>query len=112
MPASRTYHFDHYSIPDLLKLLRAERGERIRLEAGLPPSLTIKGQDFEIDGPFLDEYDAEELLRTVADSRRIRAVREAGTVDFIYGFEGTTFLIRATRAFGNFNVELRAISKH
>jgi hypothetical protein len=110
MPASRTYHLDHYSIPDLLKLLRAERGERIRLEAGFPASLTIKGKDYEIDGPFLDEYAAEELLRTAAGSRRIRAVRESGTVDFIYGFEGTAFLIRAARAFGIFKVELRAIN--
>lgn len=110
MPVSRIYRLDQYSIPELLQLLRSERGERIRLETGLQPSLTIKGKDYEIDAPPLDEESAEQLLRPVADSRQMRAFREFSTVDIIHTFEGARFLIRVVRAFGTFNVELHTIS--
>ena len=107
----RVYHLDHYSMPDLLRLLRMERGEKIRLETGSrsQSSLTIKGEDHEIDGPPLDEDTAEELLRPVANTRQMRAFRKFSTVDIIYRFEGARFLIRVVRAFGIFNVELHAI---
>lgn len=96
-------------MPELLQLLHSERGERIRLETGSQPSLTIKGQDYEIHGPPLDEEFAEQLLRPVADSRQMRAFRKLSTVDIVHTFKGARFLIRVVRAFGIFNVELHAI---
>jgi Tfp pilus assembly pilus retraction ATPase PilT len=111
MSISRVYRLDEYSIPELLQLLRTERGERIRLETGLQPSLslTIKGKEYEIDGPPLDEEAAEKLLRPVVDSRQMRAFRQFGTVDIVYTFKGARFIIRVVRAFGIFNVELHAV---
>lgn len=110
MPFSRVYRLDQYSVPELLQLLRTERGEKIRLETGSRPTLTIKGKDYEMDGPPLDEEAGEQLLRPVADSRQMRAFREFSTVDFIYRFDGVKFLIRVVRAFGTFNVELHSIN--
>src|SRR5262245_17786052 len=109
MPVSRVYRLDQYSLPELLQLLRTERGERIRLENGSQPTLTIKGKDYEIEGPPLDEEAAEQLLRPVADSRQMRAFRKFSTVDFIYRFDGARFLVRVVRAFGTFNVELHTV---
>jgi Tfp pilus assembly ATPase PilU len=106
----RSYCLNAYSIPGLLKLLRMERGERILLEAGSPPSLTINGQHFEIEGPVVEEEAALELLRTVANTREMRAFRECGTIDIIHSFESSRFLIRAVHAFSEFRLELHAIA--
>lgn len=109
MSFTRIYRLDQYSIPDLLELLRTERGERIRLETGSQSSLTVKGKEYEIDGPPLDGDTAEQLLRPVANTRQMRAFRKFSTVDIIYRFEGMRFLIRVVRAFGISNVEVHAI---
>jgi len=103
------YSLNGYSVPDLLKLLRQERGERIRLEVGSPPSLTVKGKDFEIEGPAIEAESVEGLLRTVADTRQMRTFRKFATVDIIHTFGGARFLIRAVNAFGTCNVEFHAI---
>jgi hypothetical protein len=103
------YCLNSYSIPDLLKLLRQERADRIRLEVGSQPLLTIKDKHFEIDGPVVEEAVVEELLRTVADTRKMRAFRQRSMVDIIHTFDGTRFLVRAVHAFGTFNVELHAV---
>ena len=109
MSVTRVYCLDSYAIPELLQLLHTERGERIWLDTNTAASITIKGQEFEIEGPALDEDAVEELLRPVTDTRQMRSLRKFGTVDIIYKFKGTKFLIRVVRAFGIFNVELQAI---
>jgi Tfp pilus assembly pilus retraction ATPase PilT len=103
------YFLNGYSIPDLLKLLVVERGESIRLEVGYEPSLTIKGKDFEIEGPVVEEEAAEELLRTVASTREMRIFRQRGTIDIIHTFRDSRFLVRAVRAFSDFRLELHAL---
>ena len=104
-----SYCLNCYSIPDLLKLLRTERGELVRLDAGSPPTLTVKGEPFEIEGPEVIEESVEEMLRAVASTREIRVFRKSGTVDVIVPFEGSRFLVRAVRAFSEFRSELHAI---
>lgn len=98
-----------YSIPDLLQLLRTERGERVRLDVGLPPTLVLRGESFEIEGPVVEEQSVEEMLRSIAGTREMRVFREAGTVDIIVPFDGTRFLVRAVRAFGACRLELQLI---
>lgn len=99
-----------YSIPDLLRLLRTEHGECVRLDVGSPPSLVVKGESHEIEGPAVEEESVEEMLRSVAGTREMRAFRETGTVDIIVPFDGTRFLVRAVRAFSECRVELRPIT--
>jgi Tfp pilus assembly ATPase PilU len=99
-----------YSIPDLLKLLQTERGDRVRLDVGFPPTLVIKGEPHEIEGPAVVEESVEEMLRSVASTREMRVFRETGSVDVIVPLEGTRFLVRAVRAFSEFRLELQPIS--
>ncbi len=106
----RPYSLNCYSIPDLLRLLRTERGERVQLDVGFPPRLIVKGESFEIEGPAVEEESVEEMLRAVASTRHIRAFRESGTVDVIVPFEGARFLVRAVRAFTDFRLELHPVS--
>jgi Tfp pilus assembly ATPase PilU len=104
------YCLNSYSIPELLKLLQQERAERILLEVGSQPSLTIKGQDFEIEGPAIGEEAAEELIRAVADTRQMRVFRRSSSVHIVHKIAGTSFLIRVVHAVGHFSIELRPIN--
>jgi Tfp pilus assembly pilus retraction ATPase PilT len=99
-----------YSIPDLLKLLRTEHGERVRLDVGSPPTLVVRGESHEIEGPAVEEESVEVMLRSVAGTREMRAFRETGTVDVIIPFDGTRFLVRAVRAFSKCRLELQPIT--
>ena len=98
-----------YSIPDLLRLLRKRRGDRVQLDVGLPPAVTIKGEVFEIEGPAVEAGSIEEMLRDVADTRHMRIFRESGAVDIVVPFAGAKFLIHAVRAGGEFGMELRTL---
>jgi Tfp pilus assembly ATPase PilU len=99
-----------YSIPDLIKLLHSERGECVRLDMGYPPILVIKGKSHQIEGPAVFEESAEEMLRSVANTREMRVFRETGSVDIIVPLEGTRFLVRAIRAFNEFRLELQPVT--
>ncbi len=99
-----------YSIPDLLKLLQTERGDRVLLKVGSPPTLILKGELHAVEGPPVIEESADEMIRSVASTREMRAFRESGTVDVIVPFDGSRFLVRATRAFGEFRLELQPIT--
>ncbi len=98
-----------YSIPDLLRLLRTERGERVQLDAGYAPKLVVKGESHEIEGPAVEEESVEEMLRAVASTRDMRAFRETGTVDIVVPFEGSRFLVRGVRAFSECRLDLLPI---
>lgn len=99
-----------YSIHDLLKLMHSERGELVRLNVGYPPALVIKGETHEIEGPVVAEESVEEMLRGVASTREMRVFRKTGSVEVIVPKEGSKFLVRAVRAFGEFRLELQPIS--
>jgi len=99
-----------YSIPDLLKLLQTERGDRVLLSVGSPPELIVKGESHMVEGPPVIEESAEEMIRSLASTRELRAFRESGTVDIIVPFEHARFLVRAVRAFGEFRLEFQPVT--
>lgn len=80
------------------------------MDVGFPPTLVVKGEPHEIEGPVVDEDSVEEMLRTVASTREMRAFRKTGTVDIIVPFDGARFLVRAVRAFSEFRLELQPIA--
>jgi Tfp pilus assembly pilus retraction ATPase PilT len=98
-----------YSIPDLLQLLKKKRGERVRVEVGYSAVLIIKGQPHEIEGPLATEESMEEMLRTVANTRELRAFRREGKLDVVFRLNNTNFLVRAIRAFGEFRLEMQPV---
>jgi twitching motility protein PilT len=99
-----------YSLPDLLKLLQTERGDRMLLDVGAPPTLILNGELHAVEGPPLFEESAEEMIRSVASTREMRTFRRSGSVDIIVPFGGSRFLVRAIRAFGEFRLELQPIT--
>lgn len=103
------YCVSAYSISELHKLLQQERAERVYLEVGSQPSLTIKGQEFEIEGPVIEVEAALELIRTVANTRQMRAFWRSSSVNILHKIAETQILIRVVHAVGHISVELRPI---
>ncbi len=100
---------DGYSIPELIELLRTERGERVRLDAGFPPSLIVNGEWRRIEGPAVADASLEEILRTVANTTQMQAFGETGCVEVVVPFDGSRFLVRGLRAFGLCRLELERV---
>jgi|GEM_PF-3743530 hypothetical protein len=103
------YCLNSYSISDLHKLLQQERAERVYLEVGSQPSLTIKGQEFEIEGPVIEVEAALELIRAVADTRQMRAFWRSSSVNILHKTAKTQILIHVVHAVGHISIELQPI---
>lgn len=99
-----------YSIQDLVQLLQTEGCERVLLEVGFSPTIVIKGELREVEGPSMVEEAVDEMIREVASTRALRAYRECGQVDFFVSLEGHRVLVRAVCAFGVSRLELQRIS--
>jgi len=100
-----------YSIPDLLQLLKQERGERVRVEVGYSPVLIVKGQSHEMEGPVVMEESVDEMLREVASTRDLRAFRRNGKLDIVVRLSNTDYLVRAIRAFGENRLDLQPVPR-
>ena len=79
------------------------------MDVGYSPKLVLKDQAHEIEGPAMDEEALEAMLRTVANTREMRAFRKKGSVDIILPLHGSRFLVRAVRAFDEFRHDLQMI---
>jgi hypothetical protein len=100
-----------YSVPDLLNLLLAQKGEYIRLEPGLPPFYRIKEQRHEVEGPPLTEENLEQILRELATTRQLREFREKRSLDFNHTYKRTLLLVRAVQCYDTFRLDLYVIEK-
>jgi len=100
------YRLSNYSLSDLLNLVKTARAEKILLEVGYTPMLHVKEQKIEIDGPDLASEVMEELVRSVANSRQLRLLRENGGVDIIQTIDNSRFLVRVVDAFDVFRLDL------
>jgi len=100
-----------YSVPDLLNLLLAQKGDYIRLEPGLPPFYRIKEQRYEVEGPPLTEENLERILRELATTRQLRDFREKHSLDFNYTYKRNLLLIRAVQCYDTFRLDFHVIEK-
>jgi Tfp pilus assembly pilus retraction ATPase PilT len=85
-----------YSMDNLLTLIRVEQVRQLMIRAGVPPIVVTENESHMLEGPPLTGEGAEELLRSIANTRQMRALQQSGAVDFIYHLEGRSpFLVRA-----------------
>ncbi len=81
---------------DFLELVVSERAEELRVCAGAPPVIVIRGERHVIEGPELTAENTDMLLRSVADTRQMRELRESGRAEFIHTFrKSSCFVVRA-----------------
>ena len=94
---------------DLLSLTTAERAEALRLHVGTPPVIVLRGEQHIVEGPPITAENAEELLRSIADTRQVREFRERGAAEFGYTFRGSSyFLVHATMEGENVGLDLQS----
>ncbi|SRR6266581_1047577 len=85
-----------YSMENLLMLVSTERAVALKLQVGLPPVIVLENENHALEGPPITPEEVEELLRSIANTRHMRELRENGDVVFIYKFQGSSpFLVRA-----------------
>jgi Tfp pilus assembly pilus retraction ATPase PilT len=100
------YRLGNYSLSDLLDLAKAAGAQKILLEGSYTPVLFVKGKKIEIDGPDVESEVMEELVRSVANTRQLRLLRENGSVDIIQTIDNFRFLVRVVDAFGVYRLDL------
>jgi Tfp pilus assembly pilus retraction ATPase PilT len=85
-----------YSMDNLLTLIRVEEVRELQIRAGVPPIVVSENESHMLEGPPLTAEGTEQLLRSIANTRQMRALQQSGAVEFMYHFEGRSpFLIRA-----------------
>ena len=85
-----------YSMVDLLDLIHCEGAETLQVRVGAPPVFIRQDTRQPVEDYKIGAADAEELLRSIANTRQMRELWERGAVEFIYLFRRSIpFLVRA-----------------
>ena len=87
-----------YDMTDLLTLVVTERAEGLSVTPGQSPAVHLRGEVHRIEGPAVTPEYAESLLRSLADTRQMRELREHGSAEFLFTF----------RELSRFRVEARS----
>ena len=96
-----------YSIDNLLTLVTTQRAVELRFVVGRPPVIVSDTEEHALEGPPITSENAHELLRSIANTRHMRELREKGEVKFLYKFQGTLpFLVRARTRDGTIAFEI------
>ena len=77
-----------YSMDNLLTLVRGEQVRELRIRAGVPPIIVSENESHTLEGPPLTGEGAEQLLRSIANTRQMRALQQSGAVEFMYHSKG------------------------
>src|SRR2546427_8655360 len=85
-----------YSMEHLVTLITTEKARELRFCAGRPPVMVLEEEEHPLQGPPTTGQEVVRLLRSVANSRQMRELRERGAVQFVYTLRGRTpVLVRA-----------------
>jgi Tfp pilus assembly ATPase PilU len=84
-----------YQMDHLLTMLTIEKARKLRFRGGGPPVMVSEEEQRSLQGPPITGEDVVRLLRSMASSRQMRALRECGTVQFITPRGRSPFLVQA-----------------
>lgn len=97
-----------YSIDDLLNLVTSEQADGVTLQVGKAPIVAVGGERRAVEGPAITAENGEQLLRSIANSRQMRALMKNGATEFVYTFRGSSrFLVYAKLQEENVYLELQ-----
>jgi Tfp pilus assembly ATPase PilU len=98
-----------YSMEDLLELILQNDGECLRCHAGARLVLIRLGEEHVVEGPDISPENAEELLREIADERRMAEFQMTGRTEFAFVFRrDKRFHASASNVDGAIHLELKA----
>lgn len=96
-----------YTMENLLILMHNEKARSMRIQPGRPPMITVNNRSFFLESPPVTREIADHLLRSVANSREMRKLRESGRVTLIYTLPGISqFLVNAKTEGENLELEI------
>ena len=78
-----------YCMNDLMNLAAREAADELRLEAGRPPVMILRGKVRALDLPPLTEENVTELFRSFASPEQIEELRRCGDVHFNHTFQSS-----------------------
>jgi Tfp pilus assembly pilus retraction ATPase PilT len=73
-----------YSMEQLITVLTTEKACELRFCAGKPPIVALEKYEYPLQGPPITTDEVAQLLRSVANSRQIRELRQRGAVQFVF----------------------------
>ncbi len=95
---------------DLLELIISEEGSDLHIEVGAAPTLRLNGGLVPLDCPQLKPEDTERLIKSITSDFHQKTIREVGTVDFGFDFNGKArFRVSAFKQKGVYGAVLRLI---
>jgi Tfp pilus assembly pilus retraction ATPase PilT len=77
-----------YQMDQLLAMLTIGKAREMQFRAGRPPLMVSEREQHTLQGPPITDEEVMRLLRTMANSRQMRDLRESGSVRFIYTIHG------------------------
>ena len=98
-----------YDMKDLLTLMESEHAEGLSLHPGQPPVFHLKGEPHTVEGPPVTPENADSLLRTLANTRRVREFRRGGSIEFVHTFRSSQFRVQARTEQGGVYLDLRRL---
>ena len=93
---------------DLLELVTGEQADGLSLHVGTPPVIVVRGECHTVEGPVITPENADQLVKSLADTRQARDIRERGKAEFVYTFrDSSRFLVRAKMEDENVGLDLQ-----
>lgn len=77
-----------YSMDQLVTVLNAEKACELRFCAGKPPIVVLEDWEYPLQSPPLLAEEVAQLLRSIANSRRMRELQRRGNVQFLFTIRG------------------------
>ena len=97
-----------YSMSDLLALMEKQGAQELRIEAGTPPVLFVKGRASPLEISPLASDDIQQLFRSFATPEQIRELQACGDVRFLYSSsESARFNIAASLEGEQLSLQIR-----
>ena len=91
----------------LVTVLNAEKACELRFSAGKPPVVVLEDWEFPLQSPPLLAEEVTQLLRSIANSRRMRELQRRRKVQFVFTIQGRMpVLVRAQMDDGNITFDI------
>jgi len=101
-----------YSMENLLKIVAHERAEELRLHAGEPPIVVLRGEARALDVPAVTTETLNELFSSIATAEQLKELYRCGDIHFIYNFQNSArFAVSAATRHENLSLKIRNLAR-
>lgn len=99
-----------YDMNDLLNMMYEHTASDLHIQVGAPPTMRVKGELIQIDGPNLTPEDTEALMAAIASDADIEETRIKGSADFGFSYmDKSRYRVNIMKVRGNYGIAMRQI---